>query len=116
MDIQERVIEPKEQMIWYRKKIFIPESYRDHELELPFGEIWEVDEVFFNGHHIGGQGEFPPTYEGPNYESFWCYDRYYDVPSQIINYGAENIIAIRVYSKFKVNGPVDNKLGYVQMR
>ena len=114
VDKKKKDFDTNEQMIWYRKEIMIPEEYRGFDLELPFGEIWEVDEVYFNGEHIGGQGEFPPTYEGPNYESFWCYDRYYDVPSEIIHFGGENVIAVKVFSKFKPNGPVDEKMDYIQ--
>jgi sialate O-acetylesterase len=46
---------------WYRKKVTIEVEDQDA-LYLELGKIDDVDEVYFNGHFIGGTGGFPPDY------------------------------------------------------
>jgi hypothetical protein len=74
---------------WYRKKIFIPLEYKNVPLVLFLGEILYDDDVYFNGHKIGGL-------HGP-YKFKDLLNREYAVPNELIKYGAENLIAVRTW-------------------
>jgi len=84
---------------WYRKKVFIPEAWQSEKmvqlknsLVLELGQIDDVDQTFFNDDLIGQTGQFPPKYQAPETTS-----RRYNIPLDRINWGAENLIAVRVY-------------------
>jgi sialate O-acetylesterase len=72
-------------VVWFRKKINIPESWEGLDLMLELGPIDDIDITFFNGEKVGG-------YEGMG---FWTVNRKYEVPSELIKQG-ENVIAVRV--------------------
>ncbi len=90
---------------WYRKKISIPESYKEQRIILELGYIDDVDEVFFNGQKIGQTGSFPPNYSSA-YNSF----RKYEVPNDLIRTDAQNTIAVRVYDSQIAGGIVDGNI------
>ena len=72
-------------VIWFRKKIEIPESWLNKELVLELGPIDDMDITFVNGIKIGG-------YEA---EGYWQIDRIYSIPSEIVK--EKNLtIAVRV--------------------
>jgi len=82
---------------WYRQRVFIPESFKTKAkknggLILALGKIDDADESFWNGALIGSTGQMPPAYKG-------AYDvqRTYLIPPERIKFGAENLIAVRVY-------------------
>lgn len=77
---------------WYRNRVNVPQLFSDREIFLELGYIDDCDEVFFNGEKIGQSGEFPPN-NATAYNSF----RKYLVPSNLIKYGQDNLIAVRVY-------------------
>lgn len=84
---------------WYRKTFLIPESWQLDEfvqlqnvLILELGQIDEVEQTFFNGHLIGQTGSFPPDFQAPQKTI-----RQYNIPTETIRWGEENVIAIRVY-------------------
>ncbi|KAA3618581.1 MAG: glycoside hydrolase [Calditrichaeota bacterium] len=91
---------------WYRKSFTMPEQkYEAYNLFL--GYIDDADEVFLNGHFIGGLGDFYPG-------NMTAYDqqRIYNVPAHYFNFGAANVIAVRVYDKYLNGGIVGgNKIG-----
>ncbi|MEG8947881.1 sialate O-acetylesterase [Rosettibacter firmus] len=72
-------------VIWFRKKIEIPESWINKELKLELGPIDDIDATFVNGIKVGGYEE----------EGFWQEDRIYTIPSNIVN-NKELLIAVRV--------------------
>ena len=45
---------------WYRKTFSMPTGYEKQSLVLSLGRIDDTDEVFVNGHRVGGLGQFPP--------------------------------------------------------
>lgn len=67
---------------WYRKKIVVPENLNEKVAILEFGGIYMNSEVYVNGNIVGGQHY--------GYTSFWI-----DI-SEHLNFGDENIIAIKV--------------------
>jgi hypothetical protein len=59
---------------------------------LELGRIDDVDATFVNGRRIGQTGTPPP-----HYRSAWDTYRRYAVPAETLNWGGENVLAIRVY-------------------
>jgi len=95
---------------WYRTAVNIPVEWRGHDLMLPLGKIDDVDETFFNGKRIGGMGHL-----FPEYETAWNISRRYTVPQEFINYGQENVIAIRVFDDRGGGGLYDGPLGPIEI-
>ncbi|USZ77990.1 glycoside hydrolase family 97 catalytic domain-containing protein (plasmid) [Halorussus vallis] len=79
---------------WYRKTITVPESWAQYDADLlvPLGKIDDVDRTFFNGETVGQSGS-----PDDGFATAWQVERKYRVPSESVNYGGENVIAIRVY-------------------
>ncbi|MDD3319847.1 MAG: hypothetical protein PHS59_00170 [Paludibacter sp.] len=87
---------------WYRKKIFVPLENQNIPLVLYLGEIIYDDDVFFNGQKVGGLS-------GP-YKYKNLINREYAVPTSLIKYGEENVIAIRTWGMLG-NGTEGSKFG-----
>ncbi|MEQ8705764.1 MAG: alpha/beta fold hydrolase [Phaeodactylibacter sp.] len=82
---------------WYRQSVLVPEGLKaaarkNEGLVLELGKIDDADETFWNGKPVGATGQMPPNYKG-------AYDkqRTYIIPFEDIRFGAENLIAVRVY-------------------
>lgn len=85
---------------WYRLHIRFPAALPERQLSVFLGEIYDRDEVYFNGKKIGSRG----TMDGPVRHAYeW--DRFYSIPTPLIEPGRDNVLAIRV------KGPFDRKLG-----
>ncbi|MFZ2432153.1 MAG: hypothetical protein WAW57_13470, partial [Lutibacter sp.] len=83
---------------WYRIKIIIPESLKKaatkrNGLLLNLGKIDDVDQTFFNGKLVGETGGFPP-----NVVTKWQENRSYAIPLEVVKWGKENVISVRMYS------------------
>lgn len=79
---------PYDGFAWYRCRIEIPESYKGKELHLSLGIVDDMDSTYFNGEKIGGIGQ--------ENKEYWAALRDYPIPSKLIKYGSENMIAVRV--------------------
>jgi len=77
---------------WYRTTFTVDTGQQNQILLLELGYIDDVDEVFLNGIKVGQSGTFPP-----NYSSAFNALRKYNVPKDIIRFGGENLLAVRVY-------------------
>ncbi|MGD9929730.1 MAG: glycoside hydrolase [Mangrovibacterium sp.] len=90
---------------WYRNPVVIPESMKGQALILQLGYIDDVDEVYLNGKKIGQSGSFPP-------HSVTAYNalRKYQIPGDLINFGKENLIAVRVYDSQLSGGIVSGEI------
>lgn len=73
---------------WYRITLKIPDSYRAKDLRLTMTRVDDTDQVWFNGALLGETGTDTPNY--------WEAKRSYRIPSELIHYGANNLIAVRV--------------------
>ena len=80
-------------VIWYRKQIEIPESWRGKELVLNLGPIDDMDATYINGTKIGG---FEKT-------GFWFEQRNYKVPAEAVT-GKSLTIAVRVIDYYLGGG------------
>jgi hypothetical protein len=81
--------QPYDGYAWYRTRMLIPEEWRGYDLELVADKVDDWDWAYFNGEFIGKTGD--EVYE------WWRQPRRYKVPSSIIKYGEENVIAWRIY-------------------
>jgi hypothetical protein len=77
---------------WYRKKIKIPAAWAGLDLNLILGRIDDSDETFFNGEWVGSTGQMPP-----DFVTGWYLPRQYTIPANLIRFGEDNVIAVRVY-------------------
>lgn len=73
---------------WYRTKIVIPASLKESNekhkfMILQLGKIDDSDDTYFNGVHIGGKAS-------------WYLYRSYFIPTELIKWGEENVLAVRV--------------------
>lgn len=71
-------------VIWFRKKIEIPESWRDQNLVIELGPIDDMDRTYVNGVLIGAHEK----------SGFWRNDRIYNIPKELLS--KEILIAVRV--------------------
>ncbi|HZD42899.1 MAG TPA: beta galactosidase jelly roll domain-containing protein, partial [Methanomicrobiales archaeon] len=92
---------------WYRKTFSIPDAWSGYDLKLPMGKIDDVDETFLNGTKIGQTGTFPKN----GYETAWSQERIYTAPANVVNFGGENTVAVRVYDGGGGGGLYDGLLG-----
>jgi len=77
---------------WYRTRFSLPPLPAGRTAYLELGKVDDVDETFLNGVKLGQTGSFPP-----NYRSEWQAYRHYRVPVDALNWGGENVLAVRVY-------------------
>lgn len=85
----------KNGVVWFRKKINVPESLAGKPAKLILGRIVDADSAFFNGKFVGNV-----TYQYP--------PRRYEIPVDLLKPG-ENTIAVRVVSNSGKGGFVPDK-------
>jgi hypothetical protein len=78
---------------------------------LVLGKIDDVDQTYFNGERIGESGEFPPDYEASEFNKV----RRYPVEADLIRYGQDNVIAVRVYDQGGRGGMWQGPMGPIEM-
>lgn len=91
---------------WYRKKFDGHGLDKNEMYYLGLGFIDDCDEVYLNGKLIGFSGTMPPKFK-TSYNT----ERKYAIPSELINYSGENLIAIRVFDTVHGGGIIEGKLG-----
>ncbi|HEX4599748.1 MAG TPA: alpha-galactosidase [Gemmatimonadales bacterium] len=84
---------------WYRVRFPLPTPTLSsgtapaRSVALELGKIAEADETFVNGVRVGQTGDFPPTARGEG-DAY----RRYALPAELVNWGGENVLAVRVYA------------------
>lgn len=81
---------------WYRKSVTIPEKYKNEKLILVMGKIDDLDQVYLNGKLVGSTGDMETRSMDDNYLKL----RGYYISHKDLNFGGENLIAVRVYDGF----------------
>ncbi len=91
---------------WYRIEFELPSQLRRKMLYLKLGQIDDVDRTYINGQFVGGHGDFPPRYRT-------AYDvgRIYELPSNFLNFGGKNVLAVRVFDMQGVGGITYGDIG-----
>ena len=77
-------------VVWFRKKIALPEAVAGQTLRLHLGPIDDFDWTYFNGTEIGNTNQ-------------WNAPRHYTVPGALVKSG-ENVIAVRVLDTVRNGG------------
>ncbi len=96
---------------WYRRHVTIPAEWKGHGLVLPLGKIDDVDRTFFNGKSVGGKGMLPDHFKTAYQE-----ERLYKVDADDVDFGGDNVIAIRVYNNNGAGGLYAGPLGPVGIK
>lgn len=91
---------------WFRKTVIIPSLEETSDLMFYPGAIDDVDVMYFNGKQIAATGSMPP-----NYITGFHDQRSYMLPLDMIRWGEENVLAIRVY-----DGGLQGGLFHKEMR
>lgn len=78
---------------WYRRSFEITFTANEP-LFIELGRIDDVDEVYINGHLVGTTGGMPPSY-------YTAYNvkRNYLIPTEYLNSGKANVVAVRVFDE-----------------
>jgi len=84
--------------VWIRKKIFIPAGGAFKQPMLFIERVAIADEAYLNGVKIAASGLMPSSPGDLRYQIAWYTPRRYFIPQGLIRYGADNVIALRVYS------------------
>jgi hypothetical protein len=82
---------------WYRLSLTLPRQLSGEALLFTMGAVDDADEAYFNGQRIGRTGYFPCEKYGNENEKFYNRRRVYSIPSERVRWGAENVLAVRVY-------------------
>lgn len=91
---------------WYRTNFTVGQSAKSRNLVLQLGNIDDVDEVYLNGVLIGRSGSFPP-----NYETAYDQWRRYPVPTSLLKYSGQNVLAVRVFDEQLEGGMLNGEVG-----
>jgi len=86
---------------WYRIAFTVPEGLRGMQLEVVLGRIDDCDETYLNGTLVGRTGAFPP--EKSTAETAKV-SRLYRLPPDLLQYGTENVLAVRVFDSGGTGG------------
>lgn len=81
---------PYDGYAWYRTRVHVPEEWRGYDIELVADRAKDWDWAYFNGEQVGHTGPSVPDWE--------VMERRYKVPASLVRYGAENVIAWRIYN------------------
>ncbi len=93
---------------WYRKSFYLPASFKYEDLVLLLGKIDDLDEAYLNGTLIGATGRMADR-EIEGWE--WQEVRAYPLPETALRYGAENVLAVRVYDGLLDGGIHEGPVG-----
>jgi sialate O-acetylesterase len=96
---------------WYRVRFRVSSALLGRRLILLLGKIDDVDEVFLNGHRIGGTGSLRS--DGPLLGEEYNQLRAYSIPSDRLLTGSDNVVAVRVYDRFMHGGIWDGPIGLI---
>ncbi len=91
---------------WYRKTFIAGHLAQNEPVYLMLGNIDDADEVYINGHLVGKSGSFPP-----NFQTAYNQQRKYAIPYEVLNFKAQNTIAVRVYDSHLEGGILGGTIG-----
>lgn len=95
---------------WYRKRFYLPASFERGDLLLLLGQIDDLDETYLNGHLIGHTGDLR---RGHIRGDEWTTLRVYPIPSGLLRYGGENVVAVRVFDGLQYGGIHQGPVGLI---
>jgi len=75
-------------IVWYRTRFAVPESWRGESLALALGRVDDEDQTYLNGERVGETG--------PGLTRAVLVYRNYAILEDLVRFGEENVLAIRV--------------------
>jgi len=96
---------------WYRKNFVMKKQLAEGKPILVLGKINDIDQLYFNGVHIGTTGYFPGEQHSYQNSGFVEKERFYYIPRHLIKWNSENSIAVRVYDMGNVGGIYEGPIG-----
>lgn len=93
--VKENYNKPNIHKIWLAKSVILPNIIQTNSVGIRLGTISDRDRTYFNGILIGATGEF-----GQTYPSGYDKVRIYEVPTNIIRKGGENLILVEAEEYF----------------
>lgn len=96
---------------WYRLRFVPSELLRNRVVFLNLGYLDDAGEIYLNGKLIGYTGILPPDF----YPGDGIFQSYY-IPQDWLNFGKENLIAVRVYDNRIAGGITKGDVGFFEPR
>jgi len=97
---------------WYIRTFDMPANFPKDGLLLGVGKFDEANEVYINGNLVGSNGmnftDGVGFYDGSNP---WDVNNVYELPSEFLKYGEENIIAVRMCNSSGGGGWYEGPIG-----
>jgi hypothetical protein len=78
---------------WFRCWVKVPADWKGSDLALAVEKVQNVHEAYWNGTRVGGVGSFPPGFRDATATA-----NSYTIPEKLIQAGAYNLVAVRVYN------------------
>jgi len=99
---------------WYRLTFAVPLTMKGRKLVLVLGKIDDIDEAFLNGKQIGSTGNMNRNPISYNRNNEYQQTRGYFIPDDLLEYGKENVVAVRVYDGYKDGGIYEGPIGLIE--
>lgn len=98
---------------WYRFHFQPSNAFQDTRMILLMGKIDDIDETYLNGERIGRTGTFSTRPEWISVNNEYSELRAYTIPANCLKFGADNVIAVRVFDKVMQGGIYDGPVGLI---
>lgn len=98
---------------WYRTTFTVPADWEGRPVRILLGQIDDADKTYVNGELIGETGRFPDDEGG--YQGYWNKQRAYTLHPDLIQYGGENTVAVRVFDALGGGGIHRGTLGLLPL-
>ncbi len=99
---------------WYRVHFIVPNDFKNEKLILVLGKIDDFDVTYLNGQQIGKTGSMVNRENNIPGSNEYGQLREYYIPKELIHFGGENVLAVRVYDGFKDGGIYSGPIGIVE--
>jgi aryl-phospho-beta-D-glucosidase BglC (GH1 family) len=90
---------------WYRKSVFVPESWAGGEIVLKIGEVRNWIQIFVNGRKVQKEGVLNPPAPSE-----------YEIPAELLRFGQSNLIAFQIYNHDNLGGIASGPLFLARKR
>jgi sialate O-acetylesterase len=111
---EQQIGEDYDGFAWYRLTFPVPQSLKGKKLVLVLGKIDDIDEAFLNGKQIGSTGNMNKNPISYNRNNEYQKTRGYFIPDDLLEFGKENVVAVRVYDGFRDGGIYDGPIGLIE--
>lgn len=111
---EQQIGEDYDGFAWYRLSFNIPQSLKGKKFVFVIGKIDDIDEAYLNGKLIGSTGNMNREPINFNKNNEYQQTRGYFIPDDLLEFGKENVIAVRVYDGYKDGGIYSGPIGLIE--